>query len=525
MKDILLNSAEAQTETQSQSSENVLSDARVPGLTLLYHPELQRIGERAMLTRLSPGGTLPLSRLEPGFAAPGSAVRTPLGAACLSRQPLLLAAGSTPGAIRLSCSTSRTRVLVAGQEVSSEREFSADELERGVVLLLGGQVVLLLHRVDPFFPTDLPTYGLVGDSPAMLRVRREIRQVADLEVPVLLRGETGTGKELVAQAIHRASPRRVGPWLAVNLSAVPATLAAAEFFGAAKGAFTGADGQREGYFVRAQGGSLFLDEVGAAPPELQVLLLRALESGEIQPLGAPRSRQVDVRVISATDADLDAAVSRGAFSAPLLYRLGGFVLRLPSLAERREDFGRLVLHFLGQELRALGEGHRLASAPRPWLPGSLIARLADYDWPGNVRQLRNVVRQLVIAYRGSEQVPATAPLEHLLATVNVPETKPEPLPHPRPALRRTHELSDAEVLAALRAHRFRLHAAAQQLGIPRSSLYRLIDRNPHIRKAVELGPAEITACLSRCQGSTEAAAAMLEVSPVGLRRRIKQLGL
>ncbi|MEO1370547.1 MAG: sigma 54-interacting transcriptional regulator, partial [Acidobacteriota bacterium] len=317
--------------------------------------------------------------------------------------------------------------------------------------------MLLLHRLDPQVP-DLPRYGLVGESPGLLRVRSSIRQVADLDVTVLLRGATGTGKELVARALHDASPRRGGPFVAVNMAAVPASLAAAELFGAAKGAFTGADRQRSGYFQRAEGGTLFLDEVGETPTEIQALMLRALETREIQPVGGDRAKRVDVRVLSATDLDLESAVDDDRFRGPLLYRLSGYVLRLPTLDERREDFGRLLIHFLRRELDAIGEPGRL-DPPAAWFPASLCARLALMDWRGNVRQLANTARQLVIANRGFAKIQNLEPLEGLapaaplraLASADDPEVPRTPAPDAPRVIRRPTDVRAAELIAIGRA--------------------------------------------------------------------------
>jgi two-component system nitrogen regulation response regulator GlnG len=183
---------------------------------------------------------------------------------------------------------------------------------------------------------------------------------------VLLRGETGTGKELAARALHDAGPRRRRGFLAVNMGAVPPTLAAAELFGAARGAFTGADQKRIGYFTRADGGTLFLDEIGETPAEVQILLLRALDNREIQPVGGGDPQPVDVRLIAATDADLEGAMAAVRFRSTLLHRLSGYEIFLPQLRDRREDFGRLFLHFLSQELEATGQTGRLATS-RPVL--------------------------------------------------------------------------------------------------------------------------------------------------------------
>jgi two-component system nitrogen regulation response regulator GlnG len=224
---------------------------------------------------------------------------------------------------------------------------------------------------------------------------------------VLLRGETGTGKELVARALHDHGPRRGGPFVSVNLGAIPRELAAAELFGAQRGAYTGATRDREGFFRAARGGTLFLDEVGEASPEVQAMLLRVLETGEMYPVGGQAKVATDVRILAATDADLDARIREGQFKAPLLHRLAGYEIRLPPLRERREDIGVLFYHFAREELLALGEVHRLSPEDpysAPWLPASIMGRLLRFAWPGNIRQLRNLTRQLVIGSRGCAQI-------------------------------------------------------------------------------------------------------------------------
>ncbi|MEO1085480.1 MAG: sigma-54 factor interaction domain-containing protein, partial [Acidobacteriota bacterium] len=286
--------AELATDTRLDTELGAAADAvRIPGLTILWHPDVRRIGERAPLTALRSGRSAELSRLTPEFMHPGGGSRHPLGESRLSRSPIRLVPAPGGDGVRLEAAGSRTPVEIDGRPFDGAHTISAERLDRGAVLLLGGRVVLLLHLLDPQAP-DLPRFGLVGESPGLIKVRSAIRQVADLDVTVLLRGATGTGKELVARALHDASPRRNGPFVAVNMAAVPASLAAAELFGAAKGAFTGADRQRAGYFQRAEGGTLFLDEVGETPPEIQALMLRALETHEIQPVGADQPKRVDV---------------------------------------------------------------------------------------------------------------------------------------------------------------------------------------------------------------------------------------
>jgi two-component system, NtrC family, nitrogen regulation response regulator GlnG len=505
---------------------------RVPGLTILGHPDPERVGERVVLAARS-GTPLPLSRLEPAFAAPGAGSARALDDPHLSRRPLHL----TPmagGGMRLSAE-GPTPVTWDGRPLAEPVELSRQDLERGVVLVLAGHVVLLLHTLDPAPPRGVPAYGLVGESPALVRVRQEIQRVSDLGVALLLRGETGTGKELVARAVHEAGPRRRRPYVAVNMAAIPATLAAAELFGAARGAYTGADRRRPGYFSRAHGGTLFLDEIGETPPEVQALLLRALESGEVQPVGEETALPVDVRVIAATDADLEQAVARGRFRAPLLHRLNAYEIHIPPLRERREDLGRLLVHFLRQELELVGEPHRLAyagpGAPL-WLPAEVLGRLAVHSWPGNLRQLRNVARRIVIGSRGRPRLEPGADLEQLLSSAEAPEAAPaaghaqaSKASPPRRRFRKPAEVADAELLAALRDNGWKVQPAAAQLGVSRTSLYAMMERSPSVRRPLDLARGEIEACLEACGADVDAMAAHLKVSRPALQRRMRDLGL
>lgn len=402
------------TVTRSACDQEEHLEPRVPGLTLLGHPDPRRIGERVALVALASGDTVTLSRLEPLFSTPGTALRRPLADPHVSRRPVGLSPASD-GGIRLAVAGGRPRIVAGGQPVSTSLTLPAKAVEDGVVLTLADRIVLLLHSVDPTPPRDLARFELVGESASMMALRQQITRVADLSVPALLGGETGTGKELVANAIHRASPRAAAPFVAVNMGALAPNLAAAELFGAAKGAFTGADRTRDGFFVQADGGTLFLDEVGEMAAEVQAMLLRTLETGVVQPLGAARPRRVDVRILAATDAQLEAEIAAGRFRAPLLHRLSGYEIWLPPLRARRDDLGRLLVHFLRQELAAIAEDWRLdGPTTPPWLPAALVERLAAYTWPGNVRQLRNVATQLVIGNRGAAQLRLTAEIQGAL---------------------------------------------------------------------------------------------------------------
>ncbi|MBK7743280.1 MAG: sigma 54-interacting transcriptional regulator [Betaproteobacteria bacterium] len=230
--------------------------------------------------------------------------------------------------------------------------------------------------------------GIITRSPTMEDLLRQARRVADSDASVLIFGESGTGKELLARAIHRASPRRERAFVAVNCGAIPEPLLESELFGHARGAFTGAVQAHKGLFQAADGGTIFLDEIGDMPLSLQVKLLRVLQEGEVRAVGASQSIAVDVRVISATHRDLDAQKASGQFREDLYYRLNVVSLKLPSLAERREDIPLLATHFL----RKLAERYK---RPVSSLAPDAMAQLVAAPWPGNVRQLLNLLEQAV----------------------------------------------------------------------------------------------------------------------------------
>jgi two-component system nitrogen regulation response regulator GlnG len=482
-----------------------------------------RAGERWVMEPLAAGRTAQLSRMAPDFMRPGGGLGMPLADPFLSRKPTLFAP-LPEGRIRLEPGEG-SAVIVEGEPLRGAREFGPEELARGVPLELAERVTVLLHLADATAGDVPDALGMMGVSVGLQRVRRQIELVADLNVPVLIRGETGVGKELIAQAIHRRSPRREQAFVSVNLGAIPKELAAAELFGARKGAFTGSVRDQKGFFLAADGGTLFLDEVGEAPPEVQVLLLRVLETGELYPVGGHTPVKVDVRLLAATDARLEEQIQLGQFKAPLLHRLAGYDIRVPPLRERREDIGLLFHHFARQELEALGEAHRLKpedAYAEPYLPSALASRLVRYGWPGNIRQFRNVTRQLIIGSRGQRQLWLDAQFEQELSLFSAASTPP---PAPEVKRRKPSEVSEAELLAALRESDWDLKPAADRLGIPRPSIYDLIERNPNIRTAGKLSAEEISRCHEECRGDLDAMARRLEVSRKALVRRVKELGL
>lgn len=319
--------------------------------------------------------------------------------------------------------------------------------------------------------------ALLGVSAAIREVLEQVRQVAPLQVSVLILGETGTGKELVARAIHEKSPRAQAPFVAVNCSAMPDSLLESELFGYQRGAFTGADRSKRGLFQQASGGTLFLDEVGDTSPALQAKLLRAIEEQEIRPIGAEQTVPVDVRVVSATHCDLRQAMERETFRRDLFYRLNTIEIYVPPLRRRRVDIPFLAQHFTEE----LGEIH----ARRITLGEDFVDRLLQHDFPGNVRELRNAVERAIALARPGETVTA----EQLVGFATDPGHRPL---EAGPAPRETDAYGADESLRS-RVQKVELEAIAQ--------------------------------ALERYDGNRTRVAEALGLSRVGLRQKMRRLGI
>jgi anaerobic nitric oxide reductase transcription regulator len=351
-----------------------------------------------------------------------------------------------------------TALIEALERRASHRGRVVQELQRSAAESSGGQ--------------------LIGSSPAVRRLREEIALVASSDLAVLITGETGSGKELVAQHIHNASGRRDEALIHVNCAALPISIAESELFGHVAGAFTGASRDRAGKFEVAHGGTLFLDEIGELPLELQPKLLRALQQGEIQRVGSDKVHRVDVRLIAATNRNLLKEVERGRFRADLYHRLAVFPLRVPPLRERREDIAVLAAHFIDLTGRRLGLG-------RVHLQPDARERLIASDWPGNVRELENVVSRAVLraahgrdpgaaveiaaVHLGLESGAAALPPAFQERGVENPAS-------PVPLRRQVEAFQRRMIQAAVERNRGNWAAAARELGLHRGNLHHLASR-------------------------------------------------
>jgi anaerobic nitric oxide reductase transcription regulator len=317
---------------------------------------------------------------------------------------------------------------------------------------------------------------LIGSSPPIQRLNREIELVAQSDFTVLITGETGVGKELVARGLHAASPRRDAALIYVNCAALPESLAESELFGHVRGAFTGAIADRPGKFDVADGGTLLLDEIGELPLTVQPKLLRALQEGEIQRVGSDSVRRVNVRVIAATNRDLEQEVRQGCFRADLFHRLNVYPVHVPALRERREDIPLLAGYFCDLMRRQLGLGPVRLSR-------EAVHALMAYDWPGNVRELENILSRLTL--KAAAGCPRGAPVliesRHLSADFAAVDAAPPsatpaaepPVGHLRES---TLEFQRVQIRRALAAHDGNWAAAARALGVHRSNLHHLAER-------------------------------------------------
>ncbi len=351
------------------------------------------------------------------------------------------------------------------------------------------------HHAESPGGDDEEALPLIGRSPAMQEIYRALARLMQTDLTVMINGESGTGKELVARALHDFGRRRNGPFVAINMAAIPRELIESELFGHEKGAFTGAETKATGRFEQAEGGTLFLDEIGDMPLEAQTRLLRVLQQGEYMTVGGRTPIKTNVRIVAATNKDLRRLIRQGLFREDLFYRLNVVPLRLPPLRERSEDIPELVHHFLN---RSVDEG-----LPRKTINSKAMARLKRHRWTGNVRELENMVQRLAALY--TEDVITEAIVEAELAE---PETTEEPSSQPT--------AEDSSLSAAVERH-LSTYFAAHTDGLPPNGLYDRILR--------EVERPLINICLAATRGNQIKAAELLGLNRNTLRKKIRSLDI
>ncbi|MCK6575446.1 sigma 54-interacting transcriptional regulator [Myxococcota bacterium] len=494
--------ADQDTKDQQQNAarEGGGSDAGdgAPVVEFAYHADLRRIGERTRADALSPKSVpVVIGRAGPLFERPDATGGDPWEDPCISRSQLSVAWDA------------RNRVFHVGPIEGARRGLDpiAGPLPVGTRLNIEDRATLLFTR-RRMAPGET-RLGFVGESNVMWNVRDTLRRLAFSSKPVLVMGETGTGKELAARALHRCSGRPEDRFRALNCAALPATLIESELFGHERGAFTGAERRREGLVGEADGGTLFLDEIGDLPLEAQAKLLRFLAEGSFKRVGGTVEMPADIAVVAATHRNLPQMVEAGRFRQDLYQRIGALTVTMPPLRERREDIPLLVLACLRDAERRGLFTFEPASTRAPRIGRAFFDALTSYDWPGNVRQLHGVIERLVLFG------PAAA-----LASLSAgPAESP---PRGEKKARRSRPPTADEIVEALERADFVKAKAAEALGVSRNTL------DKHMRAFDLVGPMELTDerlkdSFTRHRGDREAMARELRISLRGLKLRLRLL--
>lgn len=523
------------------------------GLTIAWHPDIKRIGEQFVGS--TEVGTIELSRFTPAFCAVNGDP-LPIGYGGISRDPLRIVRNEHDG-ITIYPPNSRMVVEINGAEMREPAYFSAEQIDLGIIIGLGRAVFVCIHWMR-CLPKHNPVNGFLGVGSSAIFTRDLIRLAATNDNTVLLLGETGTGKEVAAQAIHDLSKHSAAKMVSVNMAALNESLAAADLFGANKGAYTGAQNSREGYFSEAQNSTLFLDEIGNTPLTVQPMLLRVLENGEYRPLGATRDARSSARLITATDQDL----YHTNFNHALVRRLESFIIRIPPLRARREDIGLLICH--------LAQRKDFAPVNLALIPPGLINDMLNFEWPGNIRQLSNVLKRTLLSLQMGEypllanmvEAPkitvtasaelrkvstntgkSIAPMSSVTATTpstmngssgsaaslnevnnSTNEATAAPVENTPVERKKLRDLSEQDVVDAMNRHDWTIQYAADDLGISRPSMYKLIDANSQIRRVEQIPAEEIREQLKATNNHIEQCAARLKTPSEALRRHLKGLG-
>ena len=556
----------------------------IPRLRVLYHVDLARVGALSHPdAAFEDGEWLTIGRGAVSFATTAAHdVWRPLTDPAISRSQLKIRWIRDAACFEVEPSSSAKRSVHAIRldTGGSEEITDVTRVEAGACLAIGDRVLLALEAMSAARSIDEDRMGLVGESDEMWRLRRDIHEVGAFHKPALVLGQTGSGKELVAKAIHEQGRNARGPFKAVNCAALPEQLVESMLFGHTRGAFTGADANREGLFRAAHGGTLFLDELGEMPIAVQPKLLRTLQDGMVTAVGQHQSAPVDVRLVAATNRDPIAEIEAGRLRADLYHRLAAHVVHVPPLSARRLDVPELFLHFLERSRREHPELAWLFGDEQQWrpkIPLAFFVELMRAPWSGNVREVENAAEQTARrnlregpfqrpSIAGSSSAEAPPPPSAALPTA-APRSSPSratPSPHAPHvgeasqllgiARKTVAKLLDEEVLVALlqqahedgvddagKAARLRERAAeslharfvehdfsqarvAKVLGVSAWTLIRLM-QDLGLRRPADLSTEEIRRALDGAGGDVAEAATRLKVSEHGLKKRLIEVGI
>lgn len=501
----------AEMKTQHADEDIACRVEYVPTLIIALHPDLERVGETAPLLGLVNNERDYLSRNRPDFSKNGRAGKS-LNDPHLSRSPVIIQKDSDE-VYRIRAHSTSTRVTIEGRAQQSEYLISESDMSSGVTLTLSHKVVLLL-KLLPLQDCHLKNDALLkGISPDINALSGRLEHIAQLDIPVIIRGATGAGKEQAAFKIHTDSPRADAPFVSVNLAAIHDVVAEEELFGVARG-----DDVSAGYFRQANAGTLVLEDLEDASDTVINILFAALTRGYYVPVNGTERVPIDCRIIVTSIYDT-CPCSHGSKLWQLTNHLAAYQVFLPALSERMEDVSILFLHFVKQQWQKIYPG-------RPFeliIPAPIIAQILAFSWPGNVRQLRNVARQAVIDSREE----STLQLDQQLLSMLKPQTTLRGASETQKNNgngRKPNTISRDELVEALQKNRFELQATARELSISRASVYQLIQRFEGIKTAQDLSEQELTSCYDKYRGDTEQMMWELQVSQVGMRRRLKAMG-
>ena len=506
-------------------------------LTVVFHPDLTRIGASMKLGTIDASGRLRLDASVIGRNSPLFSDDLALDEPHVSRRALTV---SHHARGLLLADTSGVSHCQLGPDKSASMAVTFDELKRGLSIRFGHGVVCWLRlsqsECDVAAHVTDEDDGFAGVSPEASAVRRLIDIAARCDLPTLLRGETGVGKEIVARAIHARSHRNQLPLVSVNMAALPETLADAELFGVAKGAYTGAE-TRGGYFQTADGGTLFLDEIGEAPLSLQPKLLRTLQEGEVPVVGG-KTKQVDVRIIAASDANL---LDASQFKQPLLHRLAGITIDIPPLSVRREDLGVLLLassaHVPSSRGASLATGITRESSHRSMPLGldlakntpSIAAAWAQFiydalnaEWPGNVRAFLLAAQRYALNLSDHQS-------QFVCNSSDIEDNESESdewgaRGGDRGSAKRGASIDDARLKHEHAAANYEIAETARRLGMSRQAVYRRLQQIPELRLAGQLPDREFLVAIKHVGDDVDALSRYLKISRAAIAQRLKQLG-